>query len=407
MSRGWYGWRHMAAQSAAHESPPMGRARAVKESLRVNIFFLVDLIDETCGGAERFAAVLAIELAQRGFGVTLCATRHLSEVNRLTLRAAGVATVTLNRRAKWDIHRLLRLPIALRRSDAHILHTHKFGSNAWGTLFGRIARVPVVIAHEHTWAYQGSALRRIIDGQLIGRFADLFVAVSDHDAQRMISYEKVPPEKVAVFPTASVSATVSPKPWNVRAAIGLAQDAKIVSVAAMMRPQKALHVLIEAMAAIVAFRSDVHLVIVGDGECRAALQKLTTELGLTGHVHFMGTRDNVLGLLVESDCAALSSDYEGMPLFILESLAAGTPIVATDVGAVRDMVRDGETGYLVPPRSPDRLAEGILRVLNDFDARNSMSVKCKALAKKYTIESVTNQFSELYTTLARQRGLVN
>ena len=113
----------------------------------------------------------------------------------------------------------------------------------------------------------------------------------------------------------------------------------------------------------------------------------------------------MLGLLAESDCSALSSDYEGMPLFILESLAAGTPIVATDVGSVSQMVQNGETGYLVPPRDPQRMAEAILRVLDDQVTYRHMSATCKSLAEKYTIESVSRQFGELYTTLARERGI--
>lgn len=371
----------------------------------MRVLFLVDMIDESCGGAERFAAALAIELTRQGFEVGLCATRHLNEEYRLKLAAAGVWTVTLNRRAKWDIHRLWRLRRVLRNSDTQVLHTHKFGSNAWGTLLGRIAGVPIIVAHEHTWSYQGNVVRRLLDGQLIGRFADLFVAVSDDDAQRMATYEKVPAGKIAVLPTAGVSSQTIPEPWNVREAIGLPVEAKIVSVAAMMRPQKALHVMIEAMAVVVGGRSDTHLVVVGDGQCRESLEKLTSELELTHHVHFMGIRDNVLGLLAESDCSALSSDYEGMPLFILESLAAGTPIVATDVGAVSRLVQDGETGYVVPPRDPQRMAEAILRVLDDPVTHRHMRARCKSLAEKYTIESVSRQFGELYTKLARERGI--
>src|SRR5215212_6125769 len=116
----------------------------------MRVFFLIDTIDGNPGGAERFAVALAIELTRLDFEVTLCATRHLNEEYRSKLAAAGVWTVTLNRRAKWDVHRLWRLRRVLRNSDAQILHTHKFGSNAWGTLLGRIAGVPIIIAHEHT-----------------------------------------------------------------------------------------------------------------------------------------------------------------------------------------------------------------------------------------------------------------
>lgn len=374
--------------------------------VRIRIFYLVDMIDEACGGAERFAAALAIELTNQGFDITVCATRHLSEQYQAQLTAAGVSTITLNRRAKWDIHRLWRLRRILRESKAQVLHSHKFGSNAWGALLGRIAGVPIIVAHEHTWAYQGDPVRRLVDGHVIGRLSDVFIAVSEDDARRMVTYEKVPAEKIVVLPTASVSSKTVPPAWNVRAAIGLPTESKIVSVAAMMRPQKALHVLIEAMATVIRERPDTHLIVVGDGQCRQSLERLTSELELDTNVHFMGIRDNVLGLLAESECSALSSDYEGMPLFILESLAAGTPIVATDVGAVGRLVRNHETGYVVPPREPKQLAEAIIKILDDPVTRDHMSITGKRLVAQYTIESVSKQFGELYIKIASEKGII-
>ncbi|OBB29005.1 hypothetical protein A5762_00380 [Mycolicibacterium elephantis] len=173
----------------------------------------------------------------------------------------------------------------------------------------------------------------------------------------------------------------------------------------MMRPQKALHVVIRAMADVVKSRSDAHLVIVGDGQCRRKLQTLADDLELNNHVHFMGIRDNVAGLLAESDCAALSSDYEGMPLFILESLAVGTPVVATNVGAVGQLIEDGQTGFLVPKRDPRRMADCIIRVLNDPVGYQYMSATCKSRAEKYSIKAVAQQFDEFYTAIAYSKGV--
>jgi glycosyltransferase involved in cell wall biosynthesis len=375
-------------------------------SLPLHIFFLVDLIDESCGGAERFAAALATELKKSGFTVTVCATRHLDDEFRTQLDSAGVRTLALGRKSKWDIHRLFKLRRILRASDAQVLHTHKFGSNAWGTLFGRMAGVPLIIAHEHTWSYQGQPVRRLIDGQFIGRFADLFVAVSDQDAERMISYEKVPAKKVRVLPTAGATTSATPRHWNVREMLDLPANAKVISVAAMMRPQKALDVLIEAMTTVVKSRPDAHLVLVGDGPCRAEWESLAADLKLADHIHFLGIRADIAGLLAESDCAALSSDYEGMPLFVLESLSAGTPMIATDVGAVGRLVRDNETGRLVPVRNPLRMADAILQLLDDPIARKRMSAACREMAEPYTMVAVSKQFADLYTDLARDRGIM-
>ena len=97
-----------------------------------------------------------------------------------------------------------RLVALLREERFDVLHAHKFGSNLWGSIFGRLTRTPVVIAHEQTWSYEGQPLRRFLDGQVIGRLADVMVAVSTRDQERMTSIEGVPPHKTTYIPNAFV-----------------------------------------------------------------------------------------------------------------------------------------------------------------------------------------------------------
>jgi len=373
----------------------------------MHIFFLLDRIDENNGGAERFAVGLALELRKAGFEVTCCATRHLSEEYRALFEQAGVRTVTLDRRAKWDIHRLWKLRRTLKSSGADVLHAHLFGSNVWGSVLGRIAGTPIIIAHDHSWSYEGNQLRRFLDGRLVGNLADVFVAVCEKDAQRMVAYEKVPADKVRVLPIASPGAAPGAQAWDVRTQLNLPPGAKIVSVAAMLRPEKRLDVLLEAMAIVVKHRPDTHLVVVGEGPCREDWELLAATLEMSNQVHFLGYRKDVLGLLMDSDCSVLSSDREGMPLFVVESLAAGTPVVATDVGAIRQMIRENETGYVVPRRNPADMAEAILSLLKEPSARDRMGPACKAEAAKYTMGAVSQQFADLYTGLALTHGVTS
>jgi glycosyltransferase involved in cell wall biosynthesis len=374
----------------------------------MHILFLLNRIDENSGGAERFAAGLAIDLRKAGFEVTCCTTRHMSEDFRMLFDQAGVRSITLDRRAKWDVYKLWKLRRILKDSRVDVLHAHLFGSNVWGSLMGRIAGTPIVIAHDHSWSYEGNQLRRFLDGQLVGNLADVFVAVCEKDAQRMVSYEKVPAEKVRVLPIASPGAADSAAPpWEVRTELDLPAYSKIVSVAARLAPEKRLDVLLEAMAIVVKSRPDTHLVVVGDGPCREEWEHLAADLGMSDHVHFLGYRTNVIGLLMESECAVMSSDREGMPLFVVESLAAGTPVVATDVGSIRQMIRENETGYVVPRRNHENMAKAVLRILEEPSARDRMGPACRAEAAKYTMDSVSRQFAGLYTGLAHTRGLVS
>lgn len=371
----------------------------------MHILFLLDKIDQSSGGAEPFAAGLASELRRAGFEVTFCLTRHLSAEYRQLLEQAGVRTVTLGRNTKWDVHKLWKLRRILKNSHADVLHSHLFGSNVWGSVLGRMAGTPIIVAHDHNWAYEGNRLRRLLDGQVVGKLADVFLAVCERDAQQMIAYEGVPANKVRVMPIASPAAATVAKVWNVRAELGLPADAKIVSVAARLVPQKRLDILTEAFAIVASQRPGAHLVIVGEGPSRLEAENLAAKLGISDRVHFLGYRTDVPGLLVESDCAAVASDREGMPLFVVESLAAGTPVVATDVGSISQMIRDDVTGFVVPRRNPAELAKALLRILDEPSPRERMGAACRAEAAKYTMESVAQRFAQFYAELARERGM--
>src|SRR5207247_4425495 len=145
---------------------------------------------------------LATHLPRERFEVSVCATRAVLPGPLVeALDAAGVPHVAMNRRSKWDLLRMRRLATLLRGGRFDIVHAHKFGSNVWGTLLGRACGVPVVIAHEHTWSYQGQPVRKWIDGRVVGRLATRFVAVSHADAARMVADEREPREKASVLPT--------------------------------------------------------------------------------------------------------------------------------------------------------------------------------------------------------------
>jgi glycosyltransferase involved in cell wall biosynthesis len=372
---------------------------------RLHLLLLIDRLKGPGGGAEVFLVGLATHLPRERFDVVVCATRAVVPGPLVeTLDAAGVPHISLGRRSRWDPPRMRRLATLLRSDRVDIVHAHKFGSNVWGTVLGRACRVPVVIAHEHTWSYEGQAIRKWIDGRVVGRLATRFIAVSDADAARMVMHEKVAPEKVVVMPTAYVPRPLSPDS-NLRSELGLAPETPLVGTAVVFRPQKAVEVLLEAHARLLTSMPDAHLAIAGDGPTRAELERHARELPLEGHVHFLGVRNDVDAILRSLDVAVLSSDFEGKPLFVLECMANRTPLVATAVGGLPEMVRDGETGVLVPPRDPEALAGAVGRLLVDRDQRASLAAAAADELSGFTIEAVTRRFADLYETLAGEAGL--
>jgi glycosyltransferase involved in cell wall biosynthesis len=372
---------------------------------RLRLLLLVDRLQGPGGGAEVFLVGLATHLPRERFDVSVCATRAVVPGPLVeTLDAAGVPHVSLGRRSRWDLPRMRGLATLLRSDRVDIVHAHKFGSNVWGTVFGRACRVPVVIAHEHTWSYKGQPIRKWIDGRVVGRLATRFIAVSDADAARMVMHEKVPLEKVVVMPTAYVPRPLTSE-TELRSELGLAPGTPLVGTAIVLRPQKAVEVLLEAHARLLKSMPDAHLAIAGDGPSRAELERHAGSLQLGGRVHFLGRRNDVDAILRSLDVAVLSSDFEGKPLFVFECMANRTPLVATAVGGLPEMVRDGETGVLVPPRDPEALADAVGRLLIDREHRASLAAAAADELSGFTIEAVTRRFADLYETLAGEAGL--
>ncbi len=365
---------------------------------RIRVLQLLDVLDENATGAERFAAGLAGALPRDRFEVSLCATRTASGPLVEQLRSSGVDVFALGRSSSRDVVAFRKLFRYLREARIDVLHAHMFGSNAWGVLWGRLARVPVVLAHEHTWSYEGQPLRKLVDGRFIGRLATRFIAVSNLDRERMVELEHVPPQKAVMIPTAYIPRSDGTR-GDLRAELGLPADAKLVGTIAQLRPQKALDVLLEAVATLASRVPAVQLVIAGDGPARMELERLASARPeLAVRTHFLGVRQDVSTLLDGFDVAAMSSDFEGMPLFAFEAMAHGVPLVATRVGALPDIL-DGAAGLLVDPRDPAALADAI-ELLLESPERAAEAVRAgRERVAEYTLDRTAERFAELYERL--------
>lgn len=375
---------------------------ARRSGSRLRVLTVVDHVTHR-GGAERFATGLALHLPRERIEAWICATRESSGSLAAEVDASGLPLVVLGRRAKWDVHRLGGLVALLRRERFDVLHAHKFGSNLWCSLLGRACRVPVVIAQEHSWSYSGDRLRMWIDGQITGRLATRFVAVSQLDAERMVTLEGVPAHKVLWIPTAYIPREHSPDS-DIRAELGLAPGTPLVGIAATLRPEKAVSVLVDAHARLLERVPGAHLAVAGDGPCRGELEQQVQTLGSAGQVHFMGVRDDVESIIRSIDVAALSSDREGLPLFALECMANRTPLVATAVGGLKEIITDGVNGLLVPARDPAGLAAALRSLLEDRPRAAALATAAAATMHAYSIDEIAERFTELYFELVAASG---
>lgn len=354
------------------------------------------------GGAERVAAYLALGLDRSRFAAHVCTTRTSSGelIDRVR---AELPLLQLDRSRRGSLGAFAPLVRLLRRERIDVLHSHQFGSNVWGVLLGRLARVPVVVAHEHTWSYEGEPLRRFLDRELIGRGADAFVAVSREDRRRMIEVERVPAGKTVFMPN-GIPPVAAPSGRSVRAELGIPPRAPVIGSLSVLRTQKRVDVMLRAAAILVRERPSLRLLVPGAGPEEASLRALAAALGLGDVVSFLSVRTDAPDYLEALDVAVNSSDFEGSPLSVLEFMAAGKAVVATRVGGVPDLIEHGVHGLLVPAGDPDALAQAVARLLDAPGLRRGLGERARERqAREFTVAAMVGRFEDLYDRLVRAR----
>jgi glycosyltransferase involved in cell wall biosynthesis len=221
----------------------------------------------------------------------------------------------------------------------------------------------------------------------------------------MVAIEGVPPEKVVYVPNAYIPAPQAETHGDVRAELGVPPGQLLVGAVSVFRTVKRIDVLIDAFALLAARRSDVRLVIGGYGPLAEELHAQSKRLGVDDRIHWLGLRSDPEAVQRALDVSVISSDSEGMPLAAFECMAVGTPLVATDVGALRDVFEDGVSALLVPRRDPGALAGALEALLADPGRRRAMAVAASARLDEYSLDRTAQRVADLYEELLVRPGL--
>lgn len=372
---------------------------------KIHVLTLLDTLDDI-GGAETLALDLLARLDADRYRRTLFVTRWTERTEsvdpgRATLermREGGVQVEGIERSSRWDVRPWRSFLRFLRAENVDLIHAHKFGSNAWAILMARLARRPAVIAHEHMWSYSESgALHRFIDRVWIGREAGEFIAVSEEGRRQMIEVEGVRPQDITLVKNGVPRRDDRAGRAQARRTLGLDEDHVVVGTVANLRPEKALEVLIDAGNLLSHDRPGLRVVIVGEGPEREQLERKIAKLEARDLVLMTGYRDDVPDLLAAFDVAVCCSDFEGGPLSVMEYMDAALPVVATNVGGLPELIRDGKTGLLVPPRDPAALAAASGRLLDNPALGHRLGEAGQALKREqHDIEGWVARIEELY-----------
>lgn len=306
--------------------------------------------------------------------------------------------------ARSTLQQGLRLVRWLRRERIEILHCHDLYANLFAAPFGRAAGVKAVITSRR-WLHPLGG--RVLDtaNRVVFRVGHWVLVNSPAVAASVIATDRVPRAKVIELSNFVGGGAFAPMSRESKAALrrelSIPDDAFIVGCIARLVPVKDHASLLRAIQLLASKWPRLHLVLVGDGESRPALELLAGELGIRERVHFAGFRPNEPNLHHVFDISVLVSLSEGFPNSLVEAMAAGRPVVATAVGGNVDAVR-ADTGFLVSVGAPGEIASALERLMSDDAPRHRMGVAARDVAhREYHAASVIPQLERLYVRLAR------
>ena len=367
---------------------------------RPRVLIVVTLAET--GGAQTYVASLLPALVEE-YEVVVAA--HGPGPLLEAARRAGARFVELEHLRRplspWrDLRGLLELVVLLRRERPDILHANSSKAGVLGRLAAALAGVPIRIFTVHGWAFSAhsgiaAALYKGAE-RVLRPLTTITICVAESERVAGISARVCDPERTIVIRNGVAADAELPTRSD-------GAEPRVVAVGRLQRPKDPL-TLVRALGRI---RTGFSAVVVGDGPGRPALEAEIHRLGLERAVVLLGDRSDVADLLGRADVFVLSSTSEGLPISILEAMAAALPVVASSVGGVAEAVDDGQTGLLVPPRDPVRLAAALERLLDDPALRRRLGANGRErIREHFGLEAFQRAHVDVYRRELVRRGWV-
>jgi glycosyltransferase involved in cell wall biosynthesis len=346
-------------------------------------------------GAEKQLLVLAAGLPRDEFDVHVCAlTRGGPLLGEF--RAAGIPTTVIGKRMKGDAVTFTRLLLHIRRQQPDIVHTWIFAAGSYGRVAARLAGVRHLVAGEYCVDRWKSTWQWIVDRRL-ARHTDRFVAnsaaIRDYCAEHGIPADRftIIPNGVAPARPCNVSRTELLRELN------CPPDARLIGVVGRLWPQKRVKDLIWAADLLRVLHNNLRLLIIGDGPERSVLERFARLASDLDHVRFLGHRDDVWRIMPHLDVVWNGSGYEGQPNAVMEAMAAGVPVVASDIPGNRELVVHSETGFLVPIAGRAARARATDQIFTDPALAAALGAAARRrMAEHFSIEQNIQRHAEMY-----------
>ncbi len=351
------------------------------------------------GGAEKLLALSAPYLDRSRYAYQVVYLLPWKTALVGDLRAQGIPVTCLDHWISGDPRVLWRLASLLRRERIDILHAHLPYTGVVGRLAGRLARTPHVLYTEHNVQERYRPVTRYLN-QATLPLCDITIAVSDEVRDSLLAGPLVRRAEVHTIlngvdvETLVRSAAAGP---DVRDEFGIPAGRPIVGVVNVFRTQKRLDLWVRAARLIVEAQPGTIFLVVGDGPVRGAVEAQARREGLDGSIHFPGLRADAPRLMAAFDVFMLASEFEGLPVAVLEAMALRVPVVATRVGGLPQVIESGRCGFLVEPGDPRALAERAVTLLRTPSMRQAFAdAAAQRVREHFSIARMVHETEDVY-----------
>ena len=301
---------------------------------------------------------------------------------------------------------LLDIARVARQTQTDLLHLHGYKACTLGRIVGALLGMPVVL-HEHAAFPTMPPYQKLADW-LLAPLNDRVVVNCEAVAEFCAERRSMDPENIEIIfngvPLDEFREVSDSAAAEAAEELGIGADTPVVGTVARLEEQKGITHFLNAVPAVKEECPDVKVLIVGDGTLRGALEEEARQLGIADNVIFAGERRDVPRLYKLMDVKVISSIYEGTTLTVFEAMATGTPVVATTVDGVEEVIEDGATGMLVPPKDAASIAEAVTDLLTNPDRARLLSERAEQAVKQYDVRTSMRRIENLYETVLSGNG---
>ena len=301
---------------------------------------------------------------------------------------------------------LLDIARVARQTQTDLLHLHGYKACTLGRIVGALLGMPVVL-HEHAVFPTMPPYQKLADW-LLAPLNDRVVVNCEAVAEFCVERRSMDPENIEIIfngvPLDEFREVSDSAAAEAAEELGIGADTPVVGTVARLEEQKGITHFLNAVPAVKEECPDVKVLIVGDGTLRGALEEEARQLGIADNVIFTGERRDVPRLYKLMDVKVISSIYEGTTLTVFEAMAIGTPVVATTVDGVEEVIEDGATGMLVPPKDAASIAEVVTDLLTNPDRARLLSERAEQAVKQYDVRTSMRRIENLYEMVLSENG---